>query len=98
MKTKTLRKHLKQIGQTVTGKPILGGAFFMSDTMGYPLGMQIIHAHELGAVVSIPAFVADAVSAGWLRERAIREVREELRMIGRLDDAKLVVAALEQSR
>ena len=97
MKAKTVRKHVKRIGYTITGKAIMGGAFFMSDTVGVPLGMQIVEAEELGAIVSIPQFVDDAVAAGWPRSRAIREVRAELRMIGRISDAELVVKGLEQT-
>ena len=64
--------------------------------MGYPLGMQIAQAEKIGVVVAVPAFFADAIACRWSPERAIRHIREELRMIGRIDDAELVVAALRK--
>ena len=95
VKQKTVSKRVKVIGWTRAGKRIFGGAFFMSDTLGVPLGELILSIEKHDAVVSIPDFVADAMRAGWSHEHATKEVVGELEMIGRYDEAALMKRVLE---
>ena len=74
----------------------MGGAFFMHDTVGLPLGEQILAAAKCGFVVSVMLFFKDAVASGWPRERARKEIFEELRMIGRYREAEFVDVLLER--
>ena len=91
MKPSTLRKHVRVVGRTITGKPVLGGAFFCSDSMGLPLADQILAAERDGCAVSLYQFYHDALMAGWTDSRARREIRDELRFLGRWVDAELMM-------
>ena len=91
MKRATLRKHLKPIGQTVDGATVLGGAFFVHDTMGLPLGEQIRVGEWIKAVPSIPDFVEKALAAGWRPQKIEAVIREELTIIGRGGDVDTVL-------
>ncbi len=83
MKAKTVKKHFRSVASSpVTGKPIMGGAFFMHDTVGLPLGMQILEAKKAGVTISLPEFVADAFKAGWNDETIAKTIKGELRLIG----------------
>lgn len=53
-------------------------AFYVSDTQGVPLAVQIAAAREKGGGISVPHFYTDAVRAGWKPEKALAVSREAL--------------------
>jgi hypothetical protein len=78
-------------GRTVTrfgdksGAPLLfeyGGRFFatnlfkLHDTHGFPLANSVDECRRRGWVPCLDQFIADAIRAGWPRERAQRTVDE----------------------
>lgn len=50
---------------TLTGRPVLGGAFAALDRHGLPLSLQVELAAERGLTLSVPQFIVEAVRAGW---------------------------------
>jgi len=67
---------LKTIGYTTSGKPILGGAFQLADTIGVPLWFSIDQATERNCVISIPHYFASAMEHGWDDEKTFGKIRE----------------------
>ncbi len=65
-------------GKTTTGKPILGGAFQMADTHGYPLWLCMDSAAARGVAVSIPHYFASAMEAGWDDVQTFAKIEEAL--------------------
>lgn len=72
------KNPLRIIGQTAKGIPIMGGLFKMADTNGFPLTCSIDECRKRGVAPGLPAYVADAVAAGWPLRRAIKTVREAI--------------------
>jgi len=72
----------------------------VADTVGLPLGEQILCAEANGCVVGLGAYVTDARAAGWPDDRIARELREELRFLGRHNEISHVLcrAGLEAHR
>lgn len=60
-------------------KPIIGGLFKLADTLGFPLMMSILECEKRGWTPGLPAFVADAILAGWSADKAICCVLEAVR-------------------
>lgn len=95
MKASTFNKHFRHVASsTLTGKPIFGGAFFVHDTVGLPLGMQILRAVEMGITISVPLFVEDARKAGWGDRTIAKTIKQELRDSGLYADVRPIMAAL----
>ena len=96
MKASTARKHLRPIAcSLITGKPIMGGAFFMHDTVGLPLGVQILEAKKGGVTMSVPEFVTDARRAGWPDNRILKTIKSELVDSGLHQDVEAVLFCVE---
>jgi hypothetical protein len=55
---------------------LLSNAFYLADTKGIPLAMQMTLAHERGAMVSLLDFYCDAIQAGWSHEKAASKINE----------------------
>lgn len=73
---------LQIVGYDSDGRPCYGGIFRLADTEGFPLEMSIEMACERGMEVFIPAYVADAIAAGWPAERAVKSLVTAYREIG----------------
>lgn len=67
---------LKTIGYTTSGKPVLGGAFQLADTLGVPLWLSLDQAKERDCVISIPHYFASAIEHGWDDEKAFGKIQE----------------------
>ena len=78
----------------LTGRLIFGGAFYMHDTIGLPLGELLNEAERRGITISIPEFVRDARRAGWKQEKIERCIKQELSDSGRFDDVIPVLNAV----
>lgn len=57
---------------------LLTRCFFLSDTHGLPLSVQVAVARERGWKISLPHFYHDALAAGWTSERALVRIEEAL--------------------
>ena len=53
-------------------------AFWLMDTHGMPLPLQIAYAKERGLQISLPHFFDAARAAGWTIERALLRIEEAL--------------------
>lgn len=60
--------------------PAVHEGFFMYDTHGLPLWVQMDYCLSRGCTVALDSFVMDALSAGWSFEKACAPVREALEM------------------
>ena len=67
---------LKTIGYTTSGKPVLGGAFQLADTIGVPLWLSMDQARDRDCVISIPHYFASAIEHGWDDEKAFGKIQE----------------------
>ena len=65
-------------GFTVDGRPVLGGAFQLADTMGVPLWFSLDYAEEKQCVISMPHYFASAIEHGWDDEQIFRKIEESL--------------------
>ena len=70
---------LRLCGYTEEGRPVMGGAFQMADTMGFPLAFALAAAEAAGAVVSIPHYFASAMEHGWDDRQTFARIAEALR-------------------
>jgi hypothetical protein len=84
MKARTARKHVAVVGVADDGKLLLGGAFFFHDTVGLPLGEQMIRCRSMATNtgVSLRQFIIDARDAGWSEQRIAGTLNEELCFAG----------------
>lgn len=55
---------------------LITDAFYMYDTLGFPLEVQMELAQERGALISLLDFYTDALAAGWAPEKALRVIDE----------------------
>lgn len=77
-------------GRTSDGRPIIGGAFFMVDTMGVPLSFLMDESERQGTVISLLHFFACAIEHGWDDKQAFAKIREALEDRGRGKDSDFV--------
>lgn len=78
-------------------RPIMGGLFKMADTFGFSLEDSILECERRGFAPGLPAFVCDAVLAGWKVEKAIERVTSAWRELGRGLLPEKVVAGLRKA-
>ncbi len=69
---------LNLLGKTTDGQAVVGGAFFLHDTKGYPLAFQMEQGERQGFRISIPHFFAAAIEHGWTNTKAFAQIREAL--------------------
>ena len=62
--------------------PIVTGLFALADTHGFSLTDSILECRKRNIAPGFPAYVCDAVLAGWPVDRAIARVSEALRDCG----------------
>ena len=60
-----LKPPLCICGFTAEGNPVIGGAFQMADTYGFPLCFSLDEADKNKWVISIPHYFSSAMEAGW---------------------------------
>lgn len=60
------------------GGAVIGGAFQMFDTHGFPLACSIEEAGKAGNTISMPHYFASAIEHGWDDEQAFGHIREAL--------------------
>ena len=77
-----MKSPLRIVGITAEGKMVIAGVFAMHDTFGFLLADSLMAAKTRGYEISLPSFVADAIVAGWKKNRAIQKVKEALNDIG----------------
>ena len=65
-------------GHTPDGRKVIGGAFQMADTHGYPLWASLDWAEERGYVISFPHYFASAIEHGWDDRQTFSKIREAL--------------------
>lgn len=70
------------LGSTADGRPVLGGAFQMADTHGFPLVFQLDKAKEQNAVISWAHYFASAMEAGWDDNQTFGKIAEALQDCG----------------
>lgn len=72
---------------------LLTNAFFLMDTHGVPLAVQLGIARTRGVALSIPHYYRDALAAGWAPDTARARVKEAMLDSGELE--AYVEAAIE---
>jgi hypothetical protein len=77
-------------GLTADGRIVLGGAFQLADTLGFPLWASMDEAENRGCVISIPHFFASAIEHGWDDSRAFGMIRDALSERGKLGDFEAI--------
>jgi hypothetical protein len=75
-------EHIRLVGITDDGRPIVGGAFGLLTRKNCNLAHSLRQADKWDWVISVACFVADAMEAGWSKERAIKAVRKAVQAVG----------------
>jgi hypothetical protein len=57
---------------------IVTNSFFLVDSQGLPLSIQLEWAKSKGVAVSLPHFYRDALKAGWKPKKALTKIEEAL--------------------
>ena len=81
---------LKTIGYTTSGKPVLGGAFQLADTLGVPLWLSLDQAKEKNCVISIAHYFASAMEHGWDDKQTFDKIREAFVDADRIDEVEII--------
>ena len=76
-------------GFTAEGRPVLGGAFQLADTLGVPLWLSLDQAEEKQCVISLAHYFASAMEHGWDDVQTFGKIREALADQGRATDDAL---------
>ncbi len=71
-------KTLSLCGHTSDGRRVLGGAFQLADTLGFPLTSSLDQADAHQSVISMPHYFASAMEHGWDDEMTFGKIREAL--------------------
>jgi len=71
-----LKPPLCLCGFTAEGNPVIGGAFQMADTYGFPLCFSLDEADKNKWVISIPHYFASAMEAGWDDVQTFGKIQE----------------------
>jgi len=77
-------------GSTPDGRGVLGGAFKLHDTHGFPLSFSMDQAEKHGCVISIPHFFSSALEHGWDDDQTFRSIREALSDSGKSEDMESI--------
>lgn len=69
-----IRRH-EVVGKSDRGA-VIGGLFYLHDTVGVPLSISAMIVEERGGVPDLHGFVKDALSAGWAPRKVMATVEE----------------------
>lgn len=69
------KNPIRIIGICTDGKSLVGGAFKMADTYGFPLTDSILAAENIfDGHISFVDYCKNALLSGWSLERAIKKI------------------------
>lgn len=86
---------LHTIGQTLDGRPVVGGLFALYDTYGYPFELAFADLRAAGAVPGLAALAHDARVAGWTMARLRGRLSEALREVYGADYAAAALGRID---
>lgn len=73
-----MSKKLYIVGKTVDNKLVVGGVFYLYDSLGLPLCNILDMLNGKGWVPAWDIFLQDALDSGWKLDTILRRVKEGL--------------------
>lgn len=89
-----MSKKLYIAGKTADCKAVIGGVFYLYDSVGLPLSNIIDMLDEKGWIPAWDIFLSDALKAGWKIDTILKRVEEGLIDIYDKEKTKQIVEML----